>query len=53
MHTSPPPTGNLPRVLITGVTGFAGGHLAEALLARGGVEVFGLSRHGQWPQEWR
>jgi len=26
------------------VTGFAGSHLAEALLARGGVELFGLSR---------
>jgi GDP-4-dehydro-6-deoxy-D-mannose reductase len=41
------------RVLVTGVTGFAGGHLAEALLARGGAEVIGLSRHGVWPEEWR
>lgn len=32
------------RILVTGVTGFAGSHLAEALLARGGVELFGLSR---------
>jgi GDP-4-dehydro-6-deoxy-D-mannose reductase len=39
--------------LVTGVTGFAGGHLAEALLARGEVEVHGLSRRGQWPGEWR
>jgi GDP-4-dehydro-6-deoxy-D-mannose reductase len=41
------------RILITGVTGFAGGHLAEALLARGDVELHGLSRHGSWPDEWR
>lgn len=41
------------RVLITGITGFAGGHLAEALLARGDVELFGLSRHGRWPEPWR
>jgi GDP-4-dehydro-6-deoxy-D-mannose reductase len=41
------------RILITGITGFAGGHLAEALLARGGVEPFGLSRHSDWPAEWR
>jgi GDP-4-dehydro-6-deoxy-D-mannose reductase len=32
------------RVLITGVTGFVGGHLADALLERGGVELFGSSR---------
>ncbi len=38
------------RILVTGVTGFAGGHLAEALLARGD-EVFGLSRSGTWPAE--
>jgi GDP-4-dehydro-6-deoxy-D-mannose reductase len=36
------------RILVTGVTGFAGGHLAEALLARGGAEVFGLSRRADW-----
>jgi GDP-4-dehydro-6-deoxy-D-mannose reductase len=41
------------RILITGITGFAGGHLAEALLARGDVELHGLSRRGQWPVEWR
>jgi GDP-4-dehydro-6-deoxy-D-mannose reductase len=40
------------RNLVTGVTGFAGGHLAEALLARGET-VFGLSRRGDWPREWR
>jgi GDP-4-dehydro-6-deoxy-D-mannose reductase len=32
------------RVLITGVNGFVGGHLAEYLLAQGGSEVWGLSR---------
>lgn len=40
------------RQLITGVTGFAGGHLAEALLARGNTEVIGLARHGTWPAAW-
>jgi GDP-4-dehydro-6-deoxy-D-mannose reductase len=40
------------RVLLTGVTGFAGGHLAEALLRRGNVEVFGVSRRTEWPPEW-
>jgi GDP-4-dehydro-6-deoxy-D-mannose reductase len=32
------------RVLITGVTGFAGSHLAEYLLQRGDVEVYGACR---------
>jgi GDP-4-dehydro-6-deoxy-D-mannose reductase len=32
------------RVLITGITGFVGSHLAEYALARGGVEVFGTAR---------
>ena len=32
------------RVLITGYTGFVGSHLAEYLLARGDVEVFGMHR---------
>jgi GDP-4-dehydro-6-deoxy-D-mannose reductase len=41
------------RILITGVTGFAGGYLAEALLARGGAELFGLSRRGDWPAATR
>jgi GDP-4-dehydro-6-deoxy-D-mannose reductase len=39
------------RNLITGVTGFAGGHLAEALLARGEA-VVGVSRRADWPQGW-
>jgi GDP-4-dehydro-6-deoxy-D-mannose reductase len=32
------------RVLITGFTGFVGSHLAEYLLGRGDVEVFGVHR---------
>jgi GDP-4-dehydro-6-deoxy-D-mannose reductase len=40
------------RNLITGITGFAGGHLAEALLARGET-VAGVSRGGAWPAAWR
>ena len=32
------------RVLITGFTGFVGSHLAEYLVARGDVEVFGMHR---------
>src|SRR5205823_6085839 len=42
--------GNM-RTLVTGVTGFAGGHLAEALLA-GGDEVIGVARRASWPPEW-
>ena len=45
------------RILVTGATGFAGGWLVEALLARGGAEVFGLSRRARgrpngctWPR---
>jgi GDP-4-dehydro-6-deoxy-D-mannose reductase len=34
------------RILITGVTGFAGSYLAEALCERPGVELFGLGRTG-------
>ena len=36
------------RVLVTGITGFVGGHLAEYLLAQGD-NVSGCSRHAQWP----
>jgi GDP-4-dehydro-6-deoxy-D-mannose reductase len=32
------------RVLITGITGFAGSHLAELVLAQSGVELFGIRR---------
>jgi GDP-4-dehydro-6-deoxy-D-mannose reductase len=41
------------RILVTGITGFVGGHLAEALLAHGQGELFGLSRRAGWPPEWR
>lgn len=40
------------RILVTGITGFAGGHLAEALLARGEVDVVGISRRAEWPAAW-
>lgn len=36
------------RVLVTGVTGFVGGHLVEHLTACGD-QVVGLSARGQWP----
>lgn len=36
------------KALITGITGFAGGHLAEHLLAAGD-EVLGCSASGAWP----
>lgn len=36
------------KALITGITGFAGGFLAEHLLARGD-DVLGCSRSGKWP----
>ena len=41
------------RILLTGATGFAAGHLAEALLAGGQVELVGISRRTQWPEELR
>ena len=34
------------RALITGISGFAGSHLAEYLLGRNDIEVFGISRSG-------
>ena len=37
------------RILITGITGFVGGHLVEHLAAAGGHALFGVSRRGEWP----
>lgn len=37
------------RILVTGITGFVGGHLTELLLADGGHAVAGLSRRAVWP----
>jgi GDP-4-dehydro-6-deoxy-D-mannose reductase len=37
------------RVLVTGITGFVGGHLAEHLVAAGDL-VVGLSTSGRWPE---
>jgi len=38
------------RALVTGVSGFVGGHLAEYLVAQGDL-VVGLSASGRWPPE--
>src|SRR5579885_3169309 len=38
------------RILVTGVTGFAGSHLADALLAQGNHRVIGAARKAQWPE---
>jgi GDP-4-dehydro-6-deoxy-D-mannose reductase len=37
-------------ILITGVTGFAGGHLAELLLQQSGLRLFGICRQPEWPK---
>jgi len=37
------------RILITGVTGFIGGHLVEALRAEGGHTLVGVGRSADWP----
>src|SRR5438874_2033052 len=34
----------MPKVLITGITGFVGSHMADLLLQRGDVELFGTRR---------
>jgi GDP-4-dehydro-6-deoxy-D-mannose reductase len=39
------------RILVTGATGFVGGHLLEALLARGHCAVTALNRSGHWPAD--
>lgn len=41
------------RILVTGITGFAGGHLAEALLTHGGHRLTGVGRRSVWPDSWR
>ena len=38
------------RALVTGVSGFVGGHLVEHLIAEGDL-VVGLSASGQWPAD--
>src|SRR5262245_36321690 len=38
------------RALVTGISGFVGGHLTEHLVAEGDI-VVGLSASGQWPTE--
>jgi GDP-4-dehydro-6-deoxy-D-mannose reductase len=40
------------RILITGVTGFIGGHLVEHLGRAGGHHLFGVSRQGAFAPEW-
>lgn len=40
------------RILVTGVMGFAGGHLAEALLAQREHRVMGVARRSVWPAVW-
>ncbi len=39
------------RALVTGISGFVGGHLAEHLVAAGDL-VVGLSAAGRWPPGW-
>jgi GDP-4-dehydro-6-deoxy-D-mannose reductase len=38
------------RALVTGISGFVGGHLAEHLIAQGDLTV-GISASGRWPAE--
>ncbi len=52
MQPPPRPPSPSKRTLVTGVTGFAGCWLAEALLARGETELTGVSREGRWPDAW-
>lgn len=37
------------RILITGATGFVGGHLIDRLLTESGHELHGLARNKHWP----
>jgi GDP-4-dehydro-6-deoxy-D-mannose reductase len=41
------------RILVTGVMGFAGSHLAEALVAQGGHRIIGIARRAEWPDSCR
>ncbi|MHB1424778.1 MAG: GDP-mannose 4,6-dehydratase [Gemmataceae bacterium] len=40
------------RILVTGVMGFAAGHLAETLLAHGNPRITGVARRSVWPDAW-
>jgi GDP-4-dehydro-6-deoxy-D-mannose reductase len=40
------------RVLVTGISGFAGGHLAEVLRAHGDNRIVGVARRAIWPEGW-
>ena len=53
MVWSPRPRMVAMRILITGVTGFVGCHLARQLGAIPGVHLYGLSRSGRWPTSSR
>lgn len=44
--------GSAMRILVTGATGFAGGHLVEALLARKHGRIVGVARRARWPDAW-
>src|SRR5438552_3597912 len=41
------------RIMITGVTGFAGGFLADALLQQAEAQIAGVGREDQWPATTR
>src|SRR5271166_3859240 len=41
------------RILITGLTGFIGGHLVERLRLEQYSELHGVSLRGAWPAEWQ
>ena len=38
------------RILITGITGFVGGHLVESMVTAGGHALAGVSRDSTWPR---
>jgi GDP-4-dehydro-6-deoxy-D-mannose reductase len=41
------------RTLVTGITGFVGGHLTETLRTAGIGPIHGIVRQPAWPAEWR